>query len=204
MGVATVVNLMPFTLAESKPGLYPGNYLIPAAPKDDISVYHVEDAHFFVYLDENRGSMKVPVPAERVAQSIVEDFRAAKIFVVPGEAEPGLFFLPGKLSVQDIKSKFSERLSEYRAIQKKWFEMLVAQADDDWSRYRQHRMISDTQRFAAKTLGLEREWNITTIVENISKCPACTMNVPSSAVVCSSCQCILKPEEYKKLQFAKG
>jgi hypothetical protein len=200
---ASVVNLTPFLITENKPGLYPGHFQIPPAEKDKMSILHVQDSVFHVYLDMDRGSMTVPVPALKVAESIVADFKSAKLVTSPGEAEPGIFAVNGHVTQKEVETKYAEELKEQRRVQHNWFSALVHQADDDWSRYKQHRMISDTQRFAAKLLGLDREWNLTTIIENIGKCPACTSVVPASAVVCPACRCILNAEAYKKLTFAK-
>ena len=98
---------------------------------------------------------------------------------------------------------FKTEIAKARARQKAWFIRLVAIADDDWQRYGQHKFISDTQRYAGRTLNLERPWLILQQVESsLSVCPACQVQVHPKAVICSHCRFVLNPVEYKKMQFA--
>lgn len=200
----TVISLCPFELNESKPGLFPtSEFIFPAAQKGGMSLLHIEDGWHMLYVDHERGSIKVPDPAEKIAQSIVYDCKVSKPYgVLTGEAEPGIFWLQGKLIDKDILSKYNATYTEALGKQKKWFENLVAEGDDAWNRFHSHRMISDTCRLASKYLGFERPWNIQATVENMRECPACTTVIAARAIVCPQCAAILDPERYKTLTFA--
>ncbi len=60
-------------------------------------------------------------------------------------------------------------------------------------------MITDIQRFAAKSLNLQREWSVEPEPVSVVKCPACNSLIETTAIVCKHCKAIIKPEEAKKL-----
>lgn len=203
MATCTVVSLCPFELDEYKPGMFPvANFIFPPAPKNGMSILHVEDGWHNVYIDHQRGSIQIPDSAERISESIVYDCKVSKPYgIMIGVAEPGIFWLVGKLTEKDILSKYNGTYQEVLEKQKKWFENLVAEGDDAWNKFHTHKMISDTCRLAAKYLGFERPWNIHTTVENMAECKACTTIIPARAVVCPQCGAVLDAEKYKQFQF---
>lgn len=206
MSVATIVSLLPFEFRQSAPGLYPvAEFIAPPAMKDDFQILHVNDGWFNVYIDHQRGNIKVHQSAEHIAKAITFDAIANKPYGVElGVAEPGIFMIEGMLSKEDIKKKHADVLGARKAMQDKWFLNLVQDADNLWNQYHNHRMISDTCRLASKMLGLEREWNVRTTVENMRSCPACTTQIPSKAIVCPACRAILDKKAAAEFEFAKA
>lgn len=200
----TIISIVPFAIDESKPGLYPGHFRIAAAKPDDFEMLVVGRSVHHVYLDNDRGSITVPTPSDEVARSICQDYSAAQLAYVRGEAEPGLFFLEGEYKDKKaVLAVAKDRITEARRQQKNWFMRLIAIADDEWSKYHSHKMISELQRFAARSLGLERDWNIEGTVNALAFCPACKVPVKADAIVCASCRTIINPEAYKKSGFTQ-
>lgn len=198
---ATIVSLFPLEINEQKPGLNPGRYTIPAAKKGDFEILVIGSAKFPVYMDEHRGSLKVPLTADEVAKSIVDDFVPTHLGYGAG-AGAGLFWVPGKFTKEQIKGQFKDKLAEAEIIQNKWFGELVKIADDSWGSLHRHQAISDLQRIAAERLGMEREWMIKLDAGNTMFCPACGKEVLRIAAICS-CGCILDEAKAKNLKFVK-
>jgi hypothetical protein len=121
-------------------------------------------------------------------------------------AHPGVFWEPKVILPESIEKECVEKLSQARISQLAWEEMLVKMADEDWIKSgKRPRSISDLQRQVAKNRGYEKEWLYIPKVEEgatILVCPACRTQISSLAVVCANCNLILKPDDYKKLQFA--
>jgi hypothetical protein len=197
----TVVSLVPFDLHETKPGLFPGEYNIPAAKDNDFQVFHVGPAKYYIYLDSDRGSHEAFEPDYKVAEAIVNDFCLSQLATGP-DAMPGMFCVEGKLSKDDVIIHHEAKLKSARITQNNWYKSLVKNADDDWSRYHQHKIISDLQRFAAKSLGLDREWLIITS-DIIKRCGACRVVIDPEAIICSNCRAILDVEKAKQFGFVK-
>jgi hypothetical protein len=185
-------------MSEEKPGCHPGYFEIPACLDGKPQTLMVGPSIHHLYIDDERGSITVTIPANRVAASIVNDYISAQL-VSSEAARPGVFWVSGEFKMTN--PTHMALLEEARVKQKNWFVELVKLADDDWSRYKSHRMISDIQRYACSALDLEREWRFKPAPAE-SKCPACKSSVEPDTIVCPSCRCVLDVEGYKKLQFA--
>lgn len=207
MSKSTLVSIVPFPITEHKPGIYPGKFHIGASKDNVPEVLVIGDSKYHVEIDENR-SITVTCQSEQLAESIVEDYIISNLaFSRELNSAPGIFWVPGVHTVLDISIKFSEKLKEVRERQVIWFKRLVSIADDDWEKTRQHKTISDMQRFAAKSLGLDKPWIVNAASEvavmGQAKCFACKSIISSEAIICPSCKFIIKPEEYKNLKFAE-
>lgn len=200
--VATIVSLFPFDVFEKKP-LIPSIYRVKASTEEGKpEILVVEEGRFYVYLDEYRGSMTIRTPALTIAESVVRDFLDGQ-FVLDGDARPALWTVPGEWTVAEILSdkEQKERITEESKKQLNWFKRLVVIADDEWGKFKQHRMISDMQRVAGKRLKLNRDWMVEMTPENLIDCPACNATLHKKVAVCRDCGCIIDPVKYKTLQF---
>lgn len=209
---ATVISLVPFPINEFKPGLYPGQFDIPPSVDGEPQCLVIPECLFYVYIDKDRGHYRVPAPSYKVAESIVQDYNSAQLRAGV-DCHPALFYKIGEFTKDQAKQQFADDLKRIRQIQMNWFMELVLLADDDWEKTRQHAVISDTQRFAARALDpnntKQRPWLLSIPKEIVSAesiettiCPACGSDIPKSVILCRYCHCILDPEKYKKLSFA--
>lgn len=207
MSKSTLVSIVPFPITEFKPGIYPGKFEIKGSKEGIPELLVISDSIYHVEIDENR-TITVTCQSEKLAESIVEDYIISNLaFSRELNATPGVFWVPEVQTLGSILANFSKQLEKVKIRQDNWFKRLVTIADDDWEKTRQHKTISDMQRYAAKSLGLERPWiiNAASQVQAVgqAKCIGCSSVVSLEAIVCPHCRCILKPEAYKTLQFAE-
>jgi hypothetical protein len=200
--ICTVVSLLPIKLNENKP-LTPGNYTIPAVknPDVDVETLIIRRGQFTVYIDETRPALHIPETANIIAESICRDFKVSSSHYQPSVAEPGLFWLQGGYSNSEVQTRkeVEPDLKKARALQNQWFKVLVSTADDDWSRHKMRRMISDLQRLACKCLNLERPWDIDLEVVSsvkMTNCKFCRAEVHPDAIICMHCRGILDMARY--------
>lgn len=200
----TIVSMTPYSFNSVLPQTSPSLVIIPASEVGDFSIVHIERAFSLVYIDHDRGYMQRPILSEDLARSIINDHISALINVIPGAAQPGIFFVNGEHSKEDIKKKFPHLLKIAADQQRAWFVELVKQADHDWSRTHSPRSVSSLQRNAAKFLNLPREWDVDTEISNIILCPMCK-NDTRGAIVCPNCKFIMDEAAYAKVKdkFAK-
>jgi hypothetical protein len=217
---ATVVSILPMKLYESKPGVLSASLpaRIPKADfeKREVISYYVADGVRFQYVpgyeDEKdpRSTVTHNVPALQIATAICDDYISSKMgFTTAEDGDdfrpiPGLMPLDGVFTPEEIKTKHADKLKTLFDQQIKWFDILVRLADEDWQRFRSHKMITDEQRIAAKCLKIERDWSIDASKAGFVKCPVCRQSIDSEAIVCSYCNVIIKPETYKKFQFTNS
>lgn len=196
----TVISIFPQPIRETKPGQHPSEYNIPRCKDyDDPQIIYVDDAIDFHHVAGDQISVKVPIFGKVVAESLVKDFQAAMI-LSDENVYPGLMYVEGKLGKEEVKKL--ETFDKLKKTQDEWALRLIQQADDDWAKTRQHKMITELQKHFCRRLGLKREWNVDIADAKTFACPACLELVSSKAIICRSCKNVLKPEEYKKLEFA--
>lgn len=204
---ATVVSLVPFPIDETKPGMTPARFYVDPAPRDGFSTLLITGCRHGVYLDEFRPTLVVPTAPEEVAEAICFDYKKGQLSLALGEAEPGLFWVPGNFAAKEkhkeLQAVFATEFREAERKQQEWFKLLVSKADDDWSRFKQRGMISKIQKIAASSLKLEREWLLDVeVTAALSECPVCFEKVHPRAIVCRGCNAILNEAEYAKRKFA--
>lgn len=157
--IATVVSLCPFEIKETKPGINPGTFKIAAAKKGDFQILVIGISKYGVYLDGDRGTLSVPELGERIAKSVVFDFVNSQ-YGIDDDARPGLFYVLGRKTRDEIVTEHVAELEEYRDKQERWFRRLIMAADDHWARFQRHNSITDLQRLAAKFMGHKAPWVI--------------------------------------------
>ena len=134
---ATVISIVPREVRMMAPGLTPDTYVIPPAADKDFQILHVSDSFFYVYRLEGE-QIRVNEPGEIVARSIVTTFLGDQL----GLSEygmPGLFWLPGKLTKEEILKTHGKDIDAAHTRQLEWFRTLVNMADDSWQKNRQLR-----------------------------------------------------------------
>lgn len=198
----TVVSFVPIQLHEEKPHLFPAVYVLPAAKKNEFVLLHVGESHHFIPdpFDEKRNYKQVTPPHE-MARSICDDYNTAHIGT-DSESGPGLFWVHGRLTIQQVKDKHSDLLEFYQKRQTKWFHNLVSIADADWEKNKNRLAVSDLQRIAAQYLGIQKDWVIATIQENMT-CPFCKALISVDSVKCYNCKEVVNPVAYKKMMEAR-
>lgn len=205
MSKATIVSICNFPIGpEFKPGLFPNDYIVPAATEDRLGIVVISDAWTDVpQLD--RKSIRITILAAEVARSIVEDWKTAQLQIGPG-SQPGLFYLDGEHTEDEILEDEGGQilLMKARTEHTEWANRLVKMADDLWQLKPSYRQISRTMISAAKFLNLDRQWMKSAKPTDTVVCPACTSRVPTGAAVCLHCKAIIDPVKYAQFEFARG
>lgn len=213
---ATIISLVPFPLDEFKPGLIPGQFHVDACLDGEPVCAVISDAIFFVYIDADRGNLRVPAPSYQVASAVCYDYVVAQM-EAKEECHPAIFAEVGIWTPARVKKELGEKLDYFRSCQERWFVELIKRADDDWAKMQSHFAISDTQRYALKVLDPDnthnRQWAImgpsdlrpTEATELTTQiCGACGSDIPLNVVLCKYCGHIIDEEKYKKMSFAAG
>lgn len=209
---STLISLVPFPISEFKPGLTPGQFDMEASVGGVPSIKVIGESHYHVYIDHERGNLRVVDPSYKVAQSVVMDYLQAQLAAKP-ECHPAFFWKLGEFSASEVMAKFPDEVQAYNTIQMDWFLELIKLADDDWEKSRQHNSISDIQRFALKAIdptnSKMRPWVLVNPLHEAAKevktqlCRACGSDVPFDVAICRYCRHIIDPVRYKQMQFAE-
>lgn len=198
---STVISFVPFNINAHKPGLYPPIFQVKASDMKTPELLNVGTCYHFTYLDETRGSLRVPNPSDLVARAIVDDYVNSQLSI-DDEARPALFWVPERVTVEEVKEKYKIEITRYLLKQKKWFLNVAMLADNDWNRYHQHNVISTFQRKCADFIGwnsLEHEWMGPQTTMKSSSCPYCGISVPDGLPVCTNGH-VVNPKLHKEIE----
>ena len=198
---STVISLVPFEIRAHKPGLYPPHFHIEASDMKTPKLLHIGTASHFLYLDETRGHVRVPDPSDVVARAIVEDYVSSQL-AIDDNASPALFWVPERLTIEEVQERHKIEIARQLLRQKKWFLNIAMLADNDWSRYHQHNVISEFQRKCADIIGWtnqEHEWMAPMTTMRSTSCPYCGVSVPEGLPTCSNGH-VVNPKLHKEIE----
>ena len=195
---ATIISICPFPIEETKPGLVPNSFRIPAAALNDIEILNITNNVYCRQRVPVVGNiLEIPILASTLAESIVND-RLTGQLLYSTTSKPGLFWVPGTYNKAEAKIKFAKEIKEVTEYQNNWYIDLTKLADDDWNKYHQHKFITDMQRHAGRVLGLERDWLVEAAVASEKKCIACYSSMHVNAAICPTCR--TNQEEFAKVK----
>lgn len=203
---STVFSIVPFEINQTKPGIYPGSFNIPACLDESNPIRLLIDkpANHLMMVGGKLEPVVIPVPSYQLAESVVNDFISEQIYAST-ECKPGITWMQGDILVSDFIKNQSQLHYEMIEMQKKWFLKIIEETDIDWNKFHNPRVAGTVAKFAARKLGLDKEWAKDQVkgLEWV-KCPACRQLVDPESVVCSNCKCIVDPIKYKELQFVNA
>lgn len=203
----TVISIYPQEVDETKPTISPGRFVIPPGNYDNPSVLVVGPSSWWREIDEEQPLLEIPVSSIQVADSIVKDYCNGVLGCDMAGAMPGLFYIPGEHTVNEVRKSYKGELDSANTRQKNWYSQLIRLADSFWARSSGNPLaISDTMRLAAKELGLTKDWMKDFRMVETIRCRACGGLRNPQFPVCPTCKAIDDPEKAKELglKFAVG
>jgi len=211
--ITMLVSVLPKEIREWKPTIFPGEFIIPAAPDGGFSLLRIEGTSWYLAAQvERMPPLEIQVNSLALAQSIVRDY-ASSIFESNSTQGPGLFHVPGEYTEKTIlgyvdritKQTFTNMLDNARARQKRWLLAIIASADKEWARTNGSPIaITDDARLGAELMNLkEKPWMKDIQAANLAPCPACGTMVNMNFAICMNCKTIINPTKAKELGLVK-
>jgi hypothetical protein len=198
---STVVSIYPKEIVETKPTIQPGKFRIAPGSYDNPSVLVVGMSSWWREVGEEEPLLEIPISSITVADSIVKDWANGIIGANGDDAVPGIFFIPGEFTAEEIKSKHKGLLDRAKARQDNWYRKLLEIADVSWARTNGNPLgISDDMRIAAEMLGkTDRDWYRGVLNTEVATCPACGNINKVGYPVCANCKAIIDPKRAQEL-----
>lgn len=197
----TIFSIYPQEIVETKITVFPGYFVIPPGTIEKPSRLVVGASSWWREIFESDQVLEIPIHSAMMAKSIVDDW--SQQFFVSTADGPGVFFLPGDLTVEAAQKQFPRAFIEADLRQKRWFLKLVNAADQLWARTNGNPIaISDTMRLAARLLGRDdKEWLQNFEAIQNARCVACgTMRNPAFPV-CATCGAVTDPKRAEELNI---
>ncbi len=197
----TVVSIYPKAIREVKPTIQPGVFQIEPGSLLTPSLLVVGPSSWWREIDEEMPLLEIPNSSIQIADSVVNDYCNGLLAYDKEQAGPGLFFIPGDISLIDVKTKHKDKLESANTKQRKWYSNLVRMADVLWARTNGNPIaISEDMRLGALELGLkDKPW--LNDFSNISmiNCTACGALRNPLYPICGACHTIVDKPLHDKL-----
>lgn len=201
MDKCTVISIYPKPVHEKKYTIQPGVFDIEPGSYENPAILVVGPSSWWKEIDENQPLLEIPQSSIQIADSIVKDYINGIYGCDMGENMPGLFYLPGALTVDRIKKDHKAELDEANRKQRNWFMFLVKMADSVWARSNGNPLsIIDDCRIAARELNMiNKEWLRDAEAVELVRCKACGHLKNPLYPICPNCKAIDNPERAKEL-----
>lgn len=203
MDQSTIFSILPKAINEKKPTLDPSEFVMEPGYPDKPVKLTIGSSSWWREIDLDQPLLEIPVSSVQVAESVVRDYINGIVMCDMGETRPGLFFLQGVVSVDELKKNHKAILDQAITRQENWFKALIKLADAFWARTNGNPLaISDDCRLAAKMMNVEdRPWLMNYSLQDvqIKACPACGTLRNSAFPVCQNCKTVIDLEKFNKL-----
>lgn len=191
---ATIVSVFPKEIVSKNPTVFPGTYVIPAAPHNGFSICVVMPGSWFKEMEEGQPLLEIPVSSIMMAESIIKDYVIGMLGSDAVDMMPGLFYVPGELAEGKVAKDHADKIELAKAKQKRWFNELIGITDVMWARTNGNpRAISDDAKLAAESLGVQRDWLQNFTAAQMVRCKACGSLKNPNYPICPNCKAIDDP-----------
>lgn len=195
MDKSTIVSIFPKHVRQIHHTIQPGIFELPPGSIEHPSLLVVGPSSWWRDIDDDQPLLEIPVGSVNIANSVVRDWCNGLIVCDMDMIMPGLFFLPGEISVEILKKDYKSQLALAELKQKNFYTALIKLADTLWNNSNGNPIsISADMRLAANELGLTtREWMADHRAAEMIRCVACGSFRNPAFPICHTCHNIIDP-----------
>lgn len=207
MDKATIVSIYPKPIDDEKVTIQPSKFHLPAGKYNDPSITIVGTSSWWRDIDVEQPLLEIPVSAVQIAQSIIVDYCNGFLGCEIGVQGPGLFFMPGEFTKEQVLKDYKLKLAEAKTKQDAWFRVLIRLANSLWARSGGNPLVIwDEMRLAARELGQDAmPWLKLDVQMQMIPCFACgTLRNPEFPM-CPNCKNVDQSHpRAKEIKLAAG
>lgn len=203
---STIVSIFPKEILETKPTIQPGTFCIPPGTYEKPSLLVIGSSSWFKEIDLDQPLLEIPISSIIVADSVVNDYCNGLLGCNMGTSMPGIFFIPGDITMGKLFKEHQSLLDRARERQNNWYVNLVKQADSLWARTGGNPLaIDDVMRLAARELKLDKPWIKDFQLAQMIACVGCGNLRNPAYPICPHCKSVIDTDKAKELNlsFAK-
>jgi hypothetical protein len=199
----TVFSIYPKRIDEVKHTIQPGRFIIPPGSVDKPERLVVGSSSWWREIDVEQPYLEIPNSSLQVANSIVNDYCNGLIGCNMEDAMPGLFFLTGDVTTEELLKKYKSTFDKAVVKQSRFWNAIIELTDILWSNTNGNPLcVSEDARLACKELGIEnKDWMQNFQNAGMVRCIACGSLRSPNFPVCSSCNRVVDRALYDKLNI---
>lgn len=204
---ATIVSIYPRPVDDEKVTIFPGKFHLEPGKYDNPSVTVVGPSSWWRDIDMEQPLLEIPVSAVMIAQSIITDYCNGYLACDMSTQMPGLFFILGEVTQEEVKARYKLKLAEAKTKQDAWYRTLLRLGDSLWARSNGNPLVIwDEMRMAARELGQDnRPWLRLDVQAEFTRCFACGSLRNPEFPICPTCKNIdMSHPRAKDIKLAAG
>lgn len=189
---STIVSIYPRPIKFINVTLSPGRWYLEAGSPEHPSLLTIGPSSWFRDVGLDEPLIEIVQSSVQIAESLVKDYMNGMFACNMADSMPGLFFVPGKMTIQSIGNDYAGLLSEAIAKQLNYYRTLVKFGDALWARSNGNPLaIQDEMRMAAKALGAQdKDWMKDHAAVGMVPCFACGEFKHPDYAICKACHSI--------------
>lgn len=205
MDKCTIVSIFPKSIYEVKHTVEPGRFTIGAGSYEKPAILVIGSSSWWKDYDPDQPMLEIVHSSIQMADSIIKDSCNGLLGCNMSDSMPGLFFVLGEKTVDEIKLGYRKSMEEAAAKQKNWYTILVRLADALWARTQGNPLaIMDEMRIAANELNLkEKPYLKDAQISQLVPCKFCGGLRNPNFPICPQCKAIDQDHPLaKEIKFA--
>lgn len=199
---STIISIYPRPVKFKNVTLSPGRWFLAAGSYEAPTLMVIGPSSWWKDVGIDEPLIEIVQTSVQVGESLVRDYLNGMFACNMSDAMPGLFFIPGEVTLEEVKvGKWNKLLKQADQKQKNYYASLVKYADALWARSNGNPLaLNDEMRIAARALGVQdREWMKEHQNVGLVPCFACGDFKNPAYPICKSCHTI--DPEHPKAKF---
>lgn len=199
----TIFSIYPKEIDEVKHTIQPGRFIIAAGSPEKPTRLVVGSSSWWREIDVDQPYLEIPNSSLQVANSVVNDYCNGLIGCNMEDSMPGLFFLPGDITVEKLMKEYKTTYDKAVTRQTKFWHSIIELTDILWSNTNGNPLcVSDDARLACKMIGIEnKDWMQNFQNQGLVRCVACGSLRNPLYPVCSNCNRVVDVALFNKLNL---
>ncbi len=196
----TIFSIYPKEIDEVKITITPSRYIVPAGTVENPSWLVVGAASWWREVDPEQPYLEIPNSSLQVAESVVKDY-VNGLDGFSNDAHPGLFYIPGVISVKQLMSEYKSTYDMAVRKQNNYWHAVINNTDIMWVTTGGNPLsVSGDARLACAQLGIEnKDWMQNFQNMKNVRCIACGNLRNPDFPICASCNRVVDKELALKL-----
>lgn len=184
----TIFSIYPKEIDEIKPTITPGRFIVPAGTIENPSRLVVGPSSWWREVDPEQPYLEIPNSSLQVAESVVKDY-VNGLDGFSENAQPGLFYIPGDITVKQLKNEYTSTLEKAIERQNNYWHAVINNTDIMWVTTGGNPLsVSGDARLACAQLGIEnKDWMQNFQNQKNVRCVACGQLRNPDFPICPSC-----------------
>lgn len=192
LDISTIFSIYPRPIRFKNVTLSPGRWYLEAGSPEKPSSLQLGPSSWFRDVSLDEPLIEITQSSVQIAESLVKDYIGGMFAVNMANCMPGIFFVPGKFTLNKLKQEYPTLLGDAITFQFNYYRLLVKYADALWARSNGNPLaIQDEMRMAARALGMQdKDWMKDHAAVGMVPCFACGEFKHPDYAICKTCHSI--------------